>query len=83
VLGLLDFVGAVGTAFLASQAIAVVHTNPSTSVFTQWPLVLFPMYLVPFSITLHITTIRVLLANRRRVGDQHASVATSTITASR
>jgi len=83
VLGLLDFVGAVGTAFLASQAIGVVHTNPSTSVFTQWPLVLFPMYLVPFSITLHITTIRVLLANRRRVGDQHASVATSTITASR
>ena len=83
VLGLLDFVGAVGTAFLASQAIGVVHTNPSTSVFTLWPLVLFPMYLVPFSITLHITTIRVLLANRRRVGDQHASVATSTITASR
>jgi hypothetical protein len=33
----------------------------------HWPMVLFPAYLVPFSIVLHITTIRVLLANRRRV----------------
>ena len=66
VLGLLDFVGAVGTGFLASEALAVVHTDPPTSVFTQWPMVLFPAYLVPFSIILHITTIRVLLASRRR-----------------
>ena len=29
VLGLLDFVGAVGTAFLASQALAIVHTDPT------------------------------------------------------
>jgi hypothetical protein len=65
VLGLLDFVGAAGTGFLASQAIAVVHTHPPTSVFTQWPMVLFPAYMVPFSIILHITTIRVLLANRK------------------
>jgi hypothetical protein len=65
-LGLLDFVGAVGTGFLASQAIGVVHTDPPTSVFTQWPMVLFPAYMVPFSTILHITTIRVLLANRRR-----------------
>jgi hypothetical protein len=64
-LGLLDFVGAVGTGFLASQAIAVVHTDPPTSVFTQWPMVLFPAYMVPFSTILHITTIRVLLANRK------------------
>src|SRR6476661_2664088 len=82
VLGLLDFIGAVGTAFLASQALAVVHTDPPTSVFTQWPMVLFPAYLVPFSIILHITTIRVLLANRRRVRDEHTSVATSAMTAS-
>ena len=47
VLGLLDFVGAVGTGFLASQALAVVHTDPPTSVFTQWPMVLFPAYMVP------------------------------------
>jgi hypothetical protein len=66
VLGLLDFVGAIGTGFLASQAVAVVHTDPPTSVFTQWPMVLFPAYLVPFSTILHITTIRVLLANRKR-----------------
>jgi len=58
VFGLLDFVGAVGTAFLASHALAVVHTDPPTSVFTQWPMVLFPAYLVPFSIILHITTSR-------------------------
>jgi len=82
VLGLLDFVGAVGTGFLASQALAVVHTDPPTSVFTQWPMVLFPAYLVPFSITLHITTIRVLLANRGRARDGHTSVATSAMTAS-
>ena len=68
VLGLLDFVGAVGTAFLATQALAVVHTDPPTSVFTQWPMVLFPAYLVPISIILHITTIRMLLATRRRAG---------------
>jgi hypothetical protein len=77
VLGLLDFVGAIGTGFLASQALAVVHTDPPTSVFTQWPMVLFPAYMVPFSIILHITTIRVLLANRKRARDEHMSVATS------
>jgi hypothetical protein len=82
VLGLFDFVGAVGTAFLASQAIAVVHTDPPTSVFTHWPMVLFPAYLVPYSIILHITTIRVLLANRRRARDEPTSVATSAMTAS-
>ena len=81
-LGLLDFVGAVGTGFLASQALAVVHTDPPTSVFTQWPMVLFPAYLVPFSITLHITTIRVLLANRWCARDEHNSVATSAMMAS-
>jgi hypothetical protein len=70
VLGLLDFIGAVGTAFLATQALAVVHTDPPTSVFTHWPMVLFPAYLVPFSIILHITTIRVLLANRRAARDE-------------
>ena len=83
VLGLLDFVGAVGTAFLASQALAVVHTDPPTSVYTHWPMVLFPAYLVPFSIILHITTIRVLLADRRRARDEHRSVARSARTASR
>ena len=82
VVGLLDFIGAVGTAFLASQALAVVHTDPPTSVFTHWPMVLFPAYLVPFSIILHITTIRVLLANRRRARDEHTSVAASAMTAS-
>jgi hypothetical protein len=81
VLGLVDFIGAVGTAFLASQALAVVHTDPPTSVFTHWPMVLFLAYLVPFSIILHITTIRVL-ANRRRARDEHRSVATSAMTAS-
>src|ERR1700756_1676824 len=83
VLGLLDFVGAVGTGFLASQALAVVHADPPTSVFTQWPMVLFPAYMVPFSIILHLTTIRVLLANRRRALDEHTSVATSEMRASR
>jgi hypothetical protein len=73
VLGLLDFVGAVGTGFLASQAVAVVHTDPPTSVFTQWPMVLFPAYMVPFSTILHITTIRVLLASRRRPGERYVS----------
>lgn len=64
VFGLLDFVVAIGTGFLASQAVGVVHTDPPTSVFTMWPMVLFPLYMVPFSIILHITTIRTLLANR-------------------
>ena len=50
VFGLLDFVVAVGTASLATQALAVMHTDPPTSVFTHWPMVLFPAYPVPFSI---------------------------------
>ena len=36
VFGLLDFVGAVGTGFLASQAPAVVHTDPPTSPNGRW-----------------------------------------------
>jgi len=51
-------------------------------VFTQWPMVLFPAYLVPFSIILHITMIRALLANRRCARDEHTSVAASAMTAS-
>ena len=53
----------------------------STMIGISRPMVLFPAYLVPFSIILHITTIRVLLANRRRARDEHASVATSAMTA--
>ncbi len=60
----------------------MVHTDPPASVFTHWPMVLFPAYLVPFSINLHITTIRVLLTNRRRARDGPTSVATSAMTAS-
>ncbi len=45
-------------------------------------MVLFPAYLVPFSTIVHITTIRVLLANRRRARDEHTSVAASAMTAS-
>jgi hypothetical protein len=45
-------------------------------------MVLFPAYLVPFSIILHITTIRVLLANRKHSRDEHTSVASSAMTAS-
>lgn len=62
VLGLLDFVGAVGTAALATQTAGLVHTVPPTSAFGQLPLALFPAYLVSFSIVLHITTIRILLS---------------------
>jgi hypothetical protein len=43
-------------------------------------MILFPAYMVPFSIILHITTIRVLLANRRRARDEHASVETNFMT---
>ena len=57
-------------------------SEPPTSVFTHWPMVLFPAYLVAFSIIPHITTIRVLLANCRRARDEHTSVATSAMTAS-
>jgi hypothetical protein len=38
-------------------------------------MILFPAYLVPFSIILHVTTIRVLLAHRRHARDDHPSVA--------
>lgn len=63
-LGLLDFVVAVGTAAAATQAIHLVTTNPPTSVITVLPMVLFPAYLVPFSAVLHLTTLRLLLRSR-------------------
>jgi hypothetical protein len=50
--------------------VTFVHTDPPTSVFTQWPMVLFPAYTVAFSIILHIITIRVLPANRGRDRDE-------------
>jgi hypothetical protein len=46
-------------------------------------MVLFPAYMVPFSIILHITTIRVLLANRRRARVECMSVGTSVMTSAR
>lgn len=63
-LGLLDFAVAVGTAAAATQSIHLVTTDPPTSVITVLPMVLFPAYLVPFSVVLHLTTLRLLLRSR-------------------
>jgi len=66
-LGLLDFVGAAGTAFLACQAIGLVQTDPPTSLLSQLPMSLFPMFMVSCSIVIHLTTLRLLFGPLRNL----------------
>jgi len=66
VLGLLDFVGAVGGATLASGAFpALVGDGPTSLPMEAWPLNLFPSMLVPLFIILHLSVFLKLAALRR------------------
>ncbi len=64
-LGLLDFVAAVGTAMLASGAIPAIHAgSPSSAPMEVWPLFLIPGFGVPLFILLHLAALRQVLRLR-------------------
>jgi hypothetical protein len=72
-LGLLDFVGAAGSATLASGAIAGMVDGALTSAAMEvWPLSLFPAFIVPLFAFLHFTVLLQAFAARRRHGAAQA-----------
>jgi hypothetical protein len=65
-LGLADFVVAVGTGFLASPSpFRLFFSQPSTSIMTVLPLVLVPTFLVPFWTLVHAASLRALLVGAK------------------
>lgn len=57
-LGILDFVGALGTGMLASGALpGLVGEGPSTAPMGVWPLALIPAFGVPVFIILHLAAL--------------------------
>ena len=73
--GMLDFVGALGTAALTSGAVPQLITNGVTSAAMDvWPLNLFPSFIVPCFIILHLCVllkVRHLRQNEKRSLDAH------------
>jgi hypothetical protein len=62
VFGLLDLVVAVGLGATTSPGILqVFHTNPSSYLLGGFPLVLYPIFLVPVAILMHVVSLRFLL----------------------
>jgi hypothetical protein len=57
-LGLLDFVGALGSGLVARGTIPLRSTVESTAALGQFPLLLIPCFAVPMWICLHIIAIR-------------------------
>lgn len=57
-LGLLDFVGAMGSGLVARGTIPLRSTVESTDALSQFPLLLIPCFAVPLWICLHIIAIR-------------------------
>ncbi len=75
-LGLLDFVGAAGTAMLASGAIPGLVTGPITSApMEYWPLILFPSFGVPLFVFMHLSVLFQVRALRARAGGKRRANA--------
>ncbi len=73
-LGLLDFVGAAGTAMLASGAIPGLVAGPVTSgPMEVWPLSLFPSFGVPLFVFMHLSVLFQVRALRARAGGERRS----------
>ncbi len=65
-LGLLDFVVAAGTATLASGAVpGLVAGSVTSAAMELWPLSLFPSFIVPLFVFLHLTVLFQVRALRR------------------
>ena len=74
VLGLLDFVVAVGASALASGAFPAIWAGPLTSAPMEvWPLILFPAFIVPIFIMLHLSVFLKLRALRREADSRVTS----------
>ncbi len=72
--GLLDFVGAAGTAMLASGAFPAIHAGlPTSAPMEVWPLFLFPGFLVPLFIALHLAALLQIVRVRRRAAALQAA----------
>lgn len=66
-LGILDFLVAGATATLASGAFPSIHASPLTSVPMEvWPLSVFPSFLVPIFVILHLSVFFQVRALRKR-----------------
>lgn len=71
-LGLLDFVVAAGTATLASGAIpGLVAGSVTSAAMEVWPLSLFPSFIVPLFVILHLTVLFRVRALRRAAGSEN------------
>jgi hypothetical protein len=57
ILGLLDFVGAVGSGLLARGMFGMPATDPTTSILGQLPLSVIPSFAVPLWICLHLAAL--------------------------
>ncbi len=64
-LGIFDFVVAVGTGTLASGAIPGFAFAPTTAALTAWPVALVPAFLVPLFAMLHLAALAQARAARR------------------
>ncbi|QPC42773.1 hypothetical protein HW532_08730 [Kaustia mangrovi] len=65
VLGLLDFVGAVGAGLVARGTIPLLGMSESTSALGQLPLLMIPCFAVPLWICFHIAAFAQIGASRR------------------
>lgn len=63
--GMLDFVGAVGSGLLARALLAGGHDLVATTALSQFPLLLIPCFAVPLWICLHLAAFRQIAAARR------------------
>lgn len=64
-LGLLDFVGAVGSGLVARGTLPLLETAESTAALGELPLLLIPCFAVPLWICLHIAAFLQIRAARR------------------
>lgn len=75
-LGLVDFAIAIGTASLASGNFpGLLFGGVTSAAMEVWPLNLFPSFLVPIFIILHLAVLLQVLHMRRTVGQADAAAA--------
>lgn len=71
-LGLLDFVVAAGTTTLASAALpGLVAGSVTSAAMEVWPLSLFPSFIVPLFVILHLTVLFQVRALRRAAASEN------------
>ncbi|MBY8977926.1 hypothetical protein KHP62_19095 [Rhodobacteraceae bacterium NNCM2] len=65
ILGMLDFIGAVGSGLLSRGTIPLLGMSESTAALGQFPLLLIPCFAVPLWICLHIAAFAQIRRGRR------------------